>query len=128
MKLLMLDGRTINVNVDQSRFPLRGEKSRSKLQNDVGIALFNRFSFHTILEEFPVAGTQLSIDFFIPGVMIAIEADGEQHRKFSKFFHGTIQNFKKQQERDARKQKWCDMNDITLIRCSSADDLLEKIR
>lgn len=47
---------------------------------------------------------------------ICIEFDGKQHFEFTPYFHKTIFNFKKQQEWDRRKNKYCLMHKITLIR------------
>lgn len=44
-----------------------------------------------------------------------IEVQGEQHSKFSAFFHGTRDNFNKSKSRDALKQEWCSNNDYTLV-------------
>ncbi len=45
------------------------------------------------------------VDFYLPRDKIAIEVQGQQHYEYSKFFHKTISNFKKAQERDRRKLK-----------------------
>lgn len=44
-----------------------------------------------------------------------IEYDGEQHFKSVEFFGGE-ENFKLQQERDEKKNKWCEENNVRLIR------------
>lgn len=56
----------------------------------------------------------LKIDFFLPEYDIAIECDGEQHSKPSRLFGK--EEFEKQRERDAVKEKFCEENGITLIR------------
>ena len=47
---------------------------------------------------------------------ICIEFDGKQHFEYTPYFHKTISGFKKQQEWDRRKNKYCLMHNITLIR------------
>ena len=65
------------------------------------------------------------------GKLIAcVEYDGKQHYEFVKFFHKNLSGFKKQQEWDRRKNKYCLMNNIPLYRVPywQLEDLtLEKI-
>jgi hypothetical protein len=48
---------------------------------------------------------------------------GEQHYVFNKFFHGTRDVFLAQQERDRRKEMWCEINDITLVKIPFSDNI-----
>lgn len=59
---------------------------------------------------------------------ICIEFDGRQHFEYTPYFHKTISGFKKQQEWDRRKNKYCLMHNITLIRVPywDLDDLTLK--
>lgn len=45
-----------------------------------------------------------------------IEFDGIQHYEYVKYFHKTTSQFKKQQEWDRRKNSYCIMHNIPLIR------------
>ena len=45
-----------------------------------------------------------------------VEYDGEQHYKYVKYFHKTLSGYKRQQEWDRRKNKYCLMHNIPLIR------------
>jgi hypothetical protein len=45
-----------------------------------------------------------------------IEYDGEQHFKFVKHFHKNVFNFKKAKEWDRRKNRYCLIHNIPLIR------------
>ena len=58
--------------------------------------------------------SQQRFDFYLPndGNPIAIEFNGEQHYRETDFFKGTLEVF---QERDERKKKYCEENNITLI-------------
>lgn len=47
---------------------------------------------------------------------ICIEYDGKQHFEYTPYFHKNIFGFKKQQEWDRRKNKYCLMHNIILIR------------
>jgi very-short-patch-repair endonuclease len=57
----------------------------------------------------------LRFDFCIPELKIMVEVQGNQHDNFSKFFHGTRDDFKKSQARDGFKQEWCGNNDYSLV-------------
>lgn len=65
-------------------------------------------------------GVPLRFDFGIydkqGALKCYIEVDGEQHFKYIPYFHKTIFNFKRQQEWDRRKNKYCLLNNIPLIR------------
>lgn len=60
----------------------------------------------------------LRFDFMINlnGKRVLLEFDGRQHFEYVPYFHKTIFGFKKQQEWDVRKNKYCLMHNITLIR------------
>ena len=59
----------------------------------------------------------MTIDFFNATQNIAIEVDGNQHYKYNKFFHSNSrQNFLSQLKRDEKKEYFCDINNIKLIR------------
>ena len=62
---------------------------------------------------------QLPFDFAIfqdDGLKCVIEYDGEQHFKFIPFWHKTEKGFEEQQERDNIKTRYCEDNNIKLIR------------
>jgi len=57
----------------------------------------------------------LRFDFYLPSYNMIIEYDGEQHYKPVKKFGGE-QAFKRLQENDGIKNKYCETNNIKLIR------------
>jgi very-short-patch-repair endonuclease len=67
------------------------------------------------LEEFPLPGEGLYLDFFLPSHMIAIEVQGTQHTKYNPFFHKDRAAFLDGQKRDRRKASWCEINKIRLV-------------
>lgn len=72
-----------------------------------------------ILEEVNIPITRrrtLYLDFYIPLYNLAIEVDGQQHYKYTKFFHGSKRKFRKSVDNDYLKEQFCDINGITLIR------------
>ena len=92
-------------------------KCRSGIQKSVKTNIKQHWFAEVVCEEFPVAGTRMTIDFFNATQNIAIEVDGNQHYKYNKFFHSNSrQNFLSQLKRDEKKEYFCDINNIKLIR------------
>lgn len=60
-------------------------------------------------------GEWLYVDFYIPNFDIMVEVQGEQHYKFSPFFHKTKIDFLMQKKRDREKAEWCELNLVQLI-------------
>ena len=128
MKLIDFNGRVVSANINPRNFPMRGEKSKSKIQRKVGQAIQERFKLYSVLEEWIIPASRMSLDYFLPNIMTGVEIQGNQHRKFCKFFHGTIQGFKAQLERDSAKKEWCELNGIELIEIYEEDDIEEKLK
>ena len=96
--------------------------SRSKRQREVKKFLKKFWQSHVVFEEFPVAGTRLSIDIYNANKKIAIEVQGSQHTKYNKFFHGGHKNnYLEQLKRDEMKFKFCELNDIQLVEIYDSD-------
>ncbi len=65
----------------------------------------------------PDTGYQLELDMYNAALKFALEYDGPQHHGFHPFFHrNDIENWYKQQRRDAVKSWNCLMNGVTLLR------------
>lgn len=91
-------------------------KSKSKIQRSTKLFLKKYWYNHIVFEEFPVAGTRLSLDFYNANKKVAIEVQGRQHTKHVPFFHGQNKyNFVNQLRRDQDKLNFCELNDISLI-------------
>ena len=96
--------------------------SKSKRQREVKKFLKKYWQSHVVFEEFPVAGTRLSIDFYNANKKIAVEVQGSQHTKYNSFFHGGHKNnYLEQLKRDEMKFKFCELNDIRLIEIYDGD-------
>lgn len=110
------NGRLHKMEIRASKYPLKGDgEGRGKYQTQVGKLIQSMFPMYNVLEEFPCAGEGLYLDFYIPLKGIAIEVHGDQHFKFNKFFHEDKNAFMRQKANDARKLKWCEINDIALV-------------
>lgn len=76
-----------------------------------------------------VGNKNLYIDIYIPKLKIAIENDGQQHFKFSEFFHADVASFNNQKKNDRLKEQYCEENSITLVRVRFDEELnVEKLR
>ncbi len=65
----------------------------------------------------------MSLDFFLPQRMLAIEVQGEQHFQMNPFFHKSEADFQKQLNRDSQKEFFCELNNIELITAKSLNEL-----
>jgi|TARA_R110000824_G_scaffold14840_5_gene62814 hypothetical protein len=99
------------------------EKSRSKRQRLVKLFLQEYWKDHIVFEEFPVAGTRLTLDFYNANKRIAIEVQGRQHTEYVPFFHRTKTNYLSQLRRDQQKLDFCQLNNIHLIEVYDGDEL-----
>ena len=116
MKLKTLTFKEIKVNISQSRYPIKDkEHCKSLFQYNLGQILVKIYKNYPILEEFYIPQENLYLDFFIPGRMIAFEAQGEQHEKYNSFFYKEKFQFEKAKRRDVKKQEWCNLNSIRLV-------------
>lgn len=126
MKLLSTQGEQITVDTKQSSFPLRSEEAcKSKIQFECGQVLREKYPFDAILEEWSIAEEGFFIDFFLPSRKLVVEVDGQQHKAYNAFFHGSQANFIASQQRDRRKETFCKINKFDFIRVSSVKELRE---
>lgn len=117
MKFIDTRDREHRIDIRPSKWKRKVEgEGRGKFQTQVGNILAELFPGDVICEEFPCVGEGLHLDFFIPRKTLAIEVQGAQHNKFVEYFHGDIDGFKLQKERDRRKSEWCEINKIRLVK------------
>ncbi len=124
--------KTINGSVVELKNPKRylikwRGKSRSKFQLSVKEFLLPYWKNDIVFEEFKLAGTRLSLDFYNANKKIAIEVQGSQHTKYVEFFHGNRFQYLQQLKRDEKKLKFCEANDITLIEIYPKDKINEEL-
>jgi hypothetical protein len=115
MRLLDINGRPRFKNVEDRRISWNGE-SKSKFQQQVKFLLHPLWYHHNpVYEEFPIYGTRYTLDFFNGQKKIAIEVQGGQHTKFTKYFQASEFDYLKQLKIDETKLKFCELNNITLV-------------
>ena len=104
------------------------KKCRSKIQKRVKDLLHRHWIADIVFEELPVVGTRMTLDFYNANKKIAVEVDGNQHYKFNKFFHSNSrQKFLNQLQRDDKKEYFCEINKIKLVRILEKDTLNEEL-
>lgn len=104
------------------------KKCRSKIQKRVKDLLYPYWISDVVFEELPVLGTRMTIDFYNANKKLAIEVDGNQHYKYNKFFHSNSrQNFLSQLQRDEKKEYFCEINQIRLVRILERDTLNQEL-
>ncbi len=90
--------------------------SKSKIQFSVKKILKDIWGNNVVFEEFPVAGSKMTLDFYNATKKIAIEVQGKQHTKYTPFFHGANKaNYISQLRRDHQKREFCEKNSIKLV-------------
>ena len=113
------DNRNIYVRIGDVRassFPVKDKANcRSQIQYEVGQFLLVEFPNYTILEDWTIPSTRLSLDFLIMPLKIAVEVQGRQHFERNTLFHQTHMDFINQQKRDQKKRFFCELNDIILL-------------
>jgi len=121
MRLRGLSGREISRNTARYRIKWDG-KTVSKMQSSVKKFLRTYWEGDIVYEEFPVFGTKMRLDLFNATRKVAIEVNGDQHRKFSPFFHNDSRaKYFYQIKRDQRKYEWCELNGIALVEIYTDD-------
>lgn len=128
MMFLTATGREQKIK-NSSRYLINWDKKcRSKIQKRVKDLLYSYWMADVVFEELPVVGTRMTIDFYNANRKVAIEVDGNQHYKFNKFFHSNSrQNFLSQLQRDEKKEYFCEINKIKLVRILENDTLDEEL-
>lgn len=128
MKFKTLSGSVRRVSKIKKHLIDWDASSRSKFQFNVKKFLEPYWLRHVVFEEFPIVGSKMSLDFFNANKKIAIEVQGGQHTKYVPFFHGGHKvNYLSQLERDHKKLKFCEINDIQLIEIYEKDLLNEEL-
>lgn len=91
----------------------------SKMADDLYESLMRLFPYDKVTAEYYVnfKRTRLFFDFYIRNKNLLFEVQGEQHFKFVKHFHGTIEKFYGQRRRDNLKREYLEQeeNNLTLV-------------
>ena len=117
MRVRGLDGKEHIMHVAGKAVVGNATRPRSSGHLDARLLLKKLFPFDNPLEEVVIPGcdSTLYLDFLLSKKMLAVEVQGEQHRKFSPHFHGTPRGFLNQKKRDGQKREFCEINGFTLV-------------
>jgi hypothetical protein len=89
-------------------------RPRSQYHLECRRLLHNTYPLDTVLEEVPLPGVGLFLDFYTPHNNTAYEVNGEQHEQFNSYFYHTKADFLRAKQNDSRKAEWCQLNNIKL--------------
>lgn len=121
MKVIGLNGRPYYMKPNLIKWT---GKSRSQFQFDCKTILASFWGNDIVAEEQAMPGSKLRFDFVNFSKKIILEADGEQHSSYNKFFHNkNIFNFAKSLERDQKKVKFAEKNGFTHFAVKSTNEL-----
>ena len=95
-----------------------GEQKLSKILTQLGYSFITQYKFNNCRN--PDTNHQLRFDFYLPDYNCCIEYDGEQHFKDTSGWFNHY-SFEKLKQRDDIKNKYCQNNNIKLIRISYTD-------
>jgi hypothetical protein len=125
MKIITLDGKILKLVINPRDYQMKDETvCRSQFQYRVGQFLRKKYKLSTILEEWPIPESNLSLDFLILlPELLAVECDGRQHHEYVEFYHKNRLGFANQVQRDNQKDRFCTLNAIKLIRVKESDNL-----
>lgn len=115
MKVKDNNGREHNFPPTGCRIFADDARPRSQYHIYCRALLAKIYPLDIILEEVPIPGYNLFLDFYLPNLHLAIEVNGSQHSEYSSFFYKTKENFYRSKNNDNRKQVWCKENGIELI-------------
>ena len=128
MKFITLAGRQRSV-LKPKKYLIDWEAaSKSKRQREVKKFLEKYWHKQIVFEEFPVAGSLMTFDFYNASKKVAIEVQGAQHTKYVPFFHGKNKiNYLSQLKRDQDKYNFCEINSIELLEIYPKDKIEESL-
>ena len=103
----------------------------SKIADDVYAVLKELFPQTNITKEHYIRykGKQLFFDFYLRGLGILIEVQGQQHFNYTKHFHGTVENFREFKHRDNLKKEYVEENQglILVFFCDGTDKITKEL-
>ena len=124
MKFKTLIGSLKNIRKPKNYLIHWEGESKSKIQYKTKQFLKSYWKNHVVFEEFPMAGTKLSFDFYNANKKIVVEVQGRQHTKYVPYFHGKSKSgYLNQLRRDNDKLKFCELNGIKFVEIFSEEEL-----
>jgi len=131
MKVTGINGREYVWNLNGYSVAANDKRKRSKYHIRARNLLKEMYHSYRMLEEVKLPGSTQShrkgvlfLDFFIPQIKLAIEVHGQQHYKYTPFFHKNKADFAIAKAKDEDKIEWCELNkiDIIVLKYSETDE------
>jgi hypothetical protein len=97
----------------------KGEQKIKTYLLSAGIDFKAEKTFDTLVNK--NTGHNLYFDYYLPEYNTVIEYDGYQHYTYKNKYHNNKSDFVKQKLRDAVKDKWCEDNNVNLLRIGFYD-------
>lgn len=123
------------VLINPARYKIKWDKKRARgkngqfgnFQQEVKDFLKPYWFAHVVMEEMRIPGSLLTCDIVNATRKIIIEASGQQHLGFNKFFHNNRKaNYLGQFHRDLAKQDWAARNGFKFLEIYETDLPLKK--
>jgi len=94
----------------------RSDRDKSQPHSKALSLLLEIFPDTPVFEEMTIPGNnhRMYLDIFLPKIPLAVEVHGQQHYKFTPFFHKSKAEFLISCRRDRDKQEWCRINLIPM--------------
>lgn len=116
-------GKNLNTNniymYKESKQPLENKsESRGEIECRKFLETIFQLPFSKARPNFlknPVTGNNLELDCYNDTLKLGVEYNGQQHYKFTSFFHRNVEASVNQKYRDELKRRMCEENGITLI-------------
>ena len=115
MKVIGINGKEYAWNLTSYSVDANDKRKRSKFHVRARKLLKTIYHSYRILEEVKLPGSTeshrkgvLYLDFYIPQIMLAIEVHGQQHYKYTPFFHKNKADFAIAKAKDEDKIEWCE--------------------
>ena len=115
MKIIGKDQHEHQLKLKNTRVLGEDERPRSQFHKKAKILILELYPVDCICEEVHIPSWNLYLDFFIPMRKLAIEVNGEQHALQSSLFDKSPLDFLKRKQKDKDKQRFCEINNISLI-------------
>jgi len=98
-------------------------KHKSELHTKCRTLLQTIFPARVFLEEVPIPGLKLYVDFFLIFSSTVIEVQGRQHLEYTPHFHANKLEFYRARQRDELKRRWCELNNIGMVELLYNEDI-----
>ena len=116
MRFKTLNGLEREVPIHRYRIDWEPEREVSGPQKRVKAFLRPFWETKMVLEEARVPGTRLRLDIWnIPDSLVIEVSPAATHTMYNPFMHGSLSGYCKTMKRDLLKERWCELNELTLV-------------